>query len=474
MVNETDREYERTLDEARRMRWQQKLPRAESCYRSAIALLPRKPRAYLYLAETLMLARRLKEMSLVLRTGLKKSASEVSDMSDRLDRYRLAVCGLNYPEAVRIGERILDLTRRPEDLDQLLWPVFCNEFEYTPRPADYVKKALRLSARYLAGNPRSPWGYYFRGLMGELSPRPPGFVGTDLERVCGFSASRYGWMRFKSGLRHFQGREFAQAAERFRVAAAASDPGSWKAQCCLCECRLRLGNVREARRALEDLEKMISGIDPQKSDNRDALTYQGRLLILCGNSRKAVNVLTAAVELGSHLAPAWLGAALVRQARYDDALAVLREAAGHPFSHSKQEAMEWECEALYRLRRYDEVLRGAERLLREDQSSVFGRVFLALACDALGESGKFREEAARLPNEVFGAKTRKAVRGSDSELRKSLENALKADHLRFSRLSFDEMVWQEDRQKGCRAGAGSVLSAGESARAVARSGGAPF
>jgi tetratricopeptide (TPR) repeat protein len=417
--------FEVALAWGRVLRWQHRFEEAARAYERAIKARPQETEPYLLLAETFLNLGNVPRVLGVLARG-KRACPPPTDVKGCLSRFRLLICHLDYDEAADLGERILDLTRRTEDLELITWQIFTEEFDFTPRRPEYVRQALRRLDRFVAARPRQPWGFHFRGLMREFDPHQRQGARADLLRLLEFPSKRYGWMRFKLALCLMQDKDYAAAAKAFRSVAASSRPGLWKAQAFLCECLFKMGRRSEARKAVDAFDAFTPPRDAPGSDFGECWAYRGKLLLWLGHYAEALDALRRASSHTSYDAPCWMGGALVKLGRHEEALAVLDSAAAFQFTPSYAEGRIWRAEALLRLGRPAEALSDLEKPIGRNSPALHQQVVLGLARAALGDEAGLMDSVSRIPEEYLErARKRTGLPGrTDSQRRRLLEEIL--------------------------------------------------
>src|SRR2546421_625831 len=79
--------------------------------------------------------------------------------------FRLAILACDHAAAAELGEQVLRVTRDYESLEALRWPIFVEEFDLTYGGDAFHRASLAALERLIERSPKSPWGYYYRGIF---------------------------------------------------------------------------------------------------------------------------------------------------------------------------------------------------------------------------------------------------------------------------------------------------------------------
>jgi tetratricopeptide (TPR) repeat protein len=368
---------------------------AEKAYRRAVALKPSRLQPYFSLAQLFLARGERRAMARVLDAARRDAPREGDSGIERLlDLFQAALCRRDNEEAERIGEEILDRTRRLKDLEVLAVPILpgFDGLALSPAMKKYSMEAVRGAEKYAAAHPGSPWGDYIQILWrARLDPSPQAEA-LCYGRLAGFPASRYGWMRLKGGCDLLYRGEFRSAIGHLEAARDFSSPPDWRSQCFIAEAHLYRGDTAGALRAFRKAEQFAP------ADARgEAAAWKGAALLWRGRYRRAIRVLDGIPrEARSPYALCWKGAALSKLRRYKPALAAL-DAAIARFPHD-WEARVWRAETLLRSGRAREARREADVVFaHEGERGHYALAVRGLACAALGDETGVRRDLRLLP-----------------------------------------------------------------------------
>ena len=400
-------------------------------YREAIALKPDEMEVYFYLAEALMRLERTAELDPFLRRAVKACPEpEEDDLKGWLERFRLAFLLRDFKEAFRIGDLVLDRTRRVELVETLRWPTIIEEFDFTCATAAYHRVALAALGRLADAKPKLPWAHYYRIILSRaVAARSlaggddPG-LRDDERRVELLAGKRYGWMLMEGAKKRLYAGELPAAIKLLKAVVHATDPPNWLAQCMVGEALVCRGKTAEAFEAFEAAERIAP-----EFEKGNVLAWKGEMLLWLGEYPRAMGALDEALKRSSQYAHCWKGGALVAARRPLEALPVLERAIS--ISPWDLEAKAWRGEALYRLGRHREAL---EQLAlppgAPESPNPYWHVLRALIRRALGDASGLREESAFVSrffsSAPAGARKKLGLSdaGSDDELAAALENIL--------------------------------------------------
>lgn len=409
-----DAAYEVLFARARLLASQDKLEEATLYYERACAARPERLETYLFLVETLMQRRAVDELFAVLRRA-KAACPEPGpeDIEGMVDRHRAMVFLCDGAEVARIGEEILDKTRRTEFIDVLRMGALVPEFDLTFAGIEYKRAALKIWDGFIAERPDTPWGYFYRSLILAYHDEAV-FVGdnqlrrADQDRFSGFPVERYGWMRLERGKERLYAGDFAAAMQDFEALIGSTDGGNWTAQCYVGETLFFQGDLPGALQAFEKGAAMAP--DPDKGW---ALAWEGQILNWSGRYEQALPILGEAISRSGQYALGWKGAALLKLGRAEEALEWLERAVAiSPWDD--EESVAWYCEALYRLRRFDDALKVADEALNvKTMSNFYIHVVRGLVRGERGRVGEMREDIGRVPKDVLEYVSRKTGLRSD-------------------------------------------------------------
>lgn len=331
------------------------------------------------------------------------------------ERLQALVLAGRFPEAFREAEALL--RRREPPMGLLSWPwagVWPDLLPARAFAAD--RRALERLA------PRSPWAAYYAGLL----RRRCGLRGGRalLERLDGWPQARYAWMRLELGRARLHESDYEGALAA--LARAAAGALGWQARALRAEALLCLGRrgaaLAEIRRAEAAAPAALKA---------DAAAWRGMLHLWLGEAERARAVLAPAAAAGARYAPGWLGAALARLGRLEEAERALDAALS---------LKPWDREA--------RVWRGEVRRLRGDRARARQDLLAArkLGCEpwasaSLGLLGS-RAEAARAARSLprWLAEALKPRAGKDP--RRLLELALSANPGARGGCGYEAAVWR--------------------------------
>jgi tetratricopeptide (TPR) repeat protein len=400
-------------------------------YRAAAALKPDQMEVYFYLAEALMRLERTAEMDPFLRRAMSACPEpEDGDLKGWLERFRLAFLLRDFKEAFRIGDLVLDRTRRAEFVETLRWPTIIEEYDFTCASDDYHRLALAELGRLADAEPRRPWAHYYRLILSRavaarrLSGGEDAGLRDDERRVERLAGKRYGWMLMESAKKRLYAGEFPAAVRLLKAVVDATDPPNWLAQCMVGEALVCRGLTAEAFAAFEAAERIAP-----EFERGNVLAWKGEMLLWLGDYPRAMDALDEALTRSSQYAHCWKGGALVAAGRPLEALPVLARAVS--ISPWDLEAKAWTGEALHRLGRHREAL---EQLAlppgAAESPNPYWHVLRGLIRRALGDARGLREESALVSRFFSNAppvalkKLGLSAAGSDDELAAALENIL--------------------------------------------------
>ena len=398
---------------------------AEAAYRRAVALKPGRLHPYFRLAQLLLNRGDRREMARVLNdAALAASPAADADVNGLIDRFQLALCRCDNEEAARMGEAVLDRTRRLKDLESLSVPILpgFDGIQLAPAFRNYSMKAMRAAQKYAAARPRSPWGDYIQiQWQVQMDPSPEAQA-RCYRRLTAFPASRYGWMRFTIGRDLLYRGKFRSAIKHLEVARDFSSPPDWRSQCYIAEAHVFQGDMAGALRAFRKAEELAA-------DARgEATAWKGAALLWAGRYRLALRVLDGIPqEAQSPYALCWKGAALSKLRRFRPALTALDEVlARFPDDF---EARVWRAETLLRAGRAREALRDADAVCaREGERNHYATAVRGLARAALGDDAGMQSDLRLMPTPLIRIALRRLglaeARKRDTE--KILENILES------------------------------------------------
>lgn len=392
-----DRKGTENFERGRLLRHQGNLAQAQSLLEKASADSPQRLDIALHWAETLLRRDKIDEYFKALRGALASSRPPArADIDGWLLRYRLATALMDFAEAARIGETILDASRRLNHIEALTWPVLIDDFPNSYRPRALVVLMEKALAGYISKNEDSPWGYYFRlYLLDRMRDRHPTVI-HDIARLREFPAKRYGWMRYEPAMYHLHTLNFEDAIADYRAAAACSDPPHWRALYRQAEAQFCLGNLPAARRGLADA--LLGAEDRQRAQ---LLAYASWLELMSGDDRRAWTLWKQAEGLGVRRYPRHVpGALLLRLGRLPESLKALEEVlAGEP---GNEQALLWHAEALLSEDRADEALASADRAVAlEKGGNFYGVMLRGLASAKRGDDESLERARQAMPPEVL-------------------------------------------------------------------------
>ena len=418
-------------------------------YREAVASKPDALEVYFYLAEALMRLERTAEMFPELRRA-KSACAAPSDGDPKawLDRFRLEFLLCDFKEAFRIGELVLDRTRRAEHVEPLRWPRVIEEYDFTCVSEEYLGKALAALGRLARENQKLPWTFYYRGILSRAAAGRRPAEGADLllrgdeARVERLAGERYGWMLMESAKRRLYAGELPAALKLLKSVVHATEPPSWLAQCMVGEALVCAGKGAAAFSAFEAAEAFAP-----EFEKGNILAWKGEMLLWRGEYARALEVLDEALKRSSQYAHCWKGGALVAAGRPLEALAILERAIA--ISPWDLEAKAWRAEALHRLGRHREALEQLALPRGEASSSnYYWHVLRGLIRRALGDAPGLRAEYALartslLANFAAGArlKRRLAAPASDDALAAELESILASSRGLRRGAPYESLVW---------------------------------
>lgn len=377
-------------------RFQHQAAKAEAAYRKAAALARGDLQAYLYLAETQLLAGKVPAALKTFSEAAKKCPVPASDDAEgKVLRYRLAVCRQEFAQAGRLGDGILGARPSLALVEKMIWPVIVEDFDMFARPPAYLKRGLESSQAFLGKSPKSPWAAYFhlynyRYTRHDLSPQARQGILERCARVSELATGGRAWMRYLAGTFRLALSDFGPAADDF-AAAAATTPRSWRA---LGYCAETLLFLRKPERAWKAFDEALA-LAPDDAARDECRAWKAKGLLWAGRAEEALNLCGKISGAGTlRDAYAVKGGALAMIGRCTEALAVLDAGLAE---FPVEEARVWRLEALYRLGRFKDV--AADRT-PDAEINFYIQILRALAFGKLGDAARLREECADLPEHV--------------------------------------------------------------------------
>ena len=369
------------------------LPGAVKGYREALALKPAELEVYFYLAEALMRLDRTDEMFAALDEAWRLCAPPAEgDLKGWLDRFRLAMIRCDFKEAFRIGDYVLDRSRRLEHVETLRWPAFIEEFDLTWGTPEFHRRALAGLDKLAGARPKLPWAYYYRIIifkamaMKQYRPDTDKVLSPDYEKLGRLAGERYGWMLMENAKRRLYAADLTGAVKLFETVARSTEPESWMARCLAGEALVCDGKAAKALAAFDAAERAAP-----EFEKGNVMAWRGEMRLWLGQYAEALSDLDAALTRSAQYAHCWKGGTLVALGRYDEALPVLERAIA--ISPWDAEAKIWRAEALLRLGRPREALaQSAEAEGEVGPPSLYCSVLRGLARRALGDANGLREE----------------------------------------------------------------------------------
>lgn len=349
---------------------------AVAAYRKACSLRPYRLTAFFQLARLLLVRDDGRGAARALAAAKRRSAVvEDAGIETLIDHFQISVCLLDNEGAARIGELILDQTRRFAHLEALSVPIKpgYDGAAITPALRRYTDRGVAAAEVYARRHPDSAWGVFIVNLW-----RPHEAAPEECRSLMALPASRYGWMRERAGSALLYRREFAEAIRQLSVARDFSEPRNWRCQCFLAEERFFQGDLNGALRAFRELKRW------PEAPRGEVLAWKAAILLWGGRYRQALKVLEALPkDEESPYALCWKGAALYKLGRYGPALAALDESlAGSP---NDREARVWRAEALLRHGQARAALKAADEAVNLGGAADYAHAVRGLSRAAAGD-----------------------------------------------------------------------------------------
>ena len=362
-------------------------------YRRALALNPGALDVYFYLAEALMRLGRTGEMFAALDKAWRLCPPPAeADVRGWLDRFRLAMTRCDFAEAFRIGEYVLDRSRRLEHVETLRWPTIIEEYDLTCAPPEFHRRALARLDRLARTRPKAPWVYYYRiiiyGAMAakEFREDTERVLRPDHERIRRADDARFGWMLMESAKRRLYAEDFPEAVKLFEAVARSTQPEGWLARCLAGEALVCQGKIPKAFAAFDAAERAAP-----EFEKGNVLAWRGEMRLWLGQYTEAISDLDQALTRSAQYAHCWKGGALVGAGRFGEALPILERAIA--ISPWDLEAKIWRAEALHHLGRHDEALEQLSDPTGDTRSPIiYWHALRGLIRRALGDAAGPREE----------------------------------------------------------------------------------
>lgn len=314
--------------------------------------------------------------------------------ADALDAHVAALYAGDFARAVREGERVLDASRRYEDLRRLTWLNLVHDYRSDEQPPALLRSVLRKLAAYRRARPDCPWGRYWEFYFRDEAQKPcdPAAVSRD-SRAAG---PLYAWMRYQTGKARFLAGDFAGAEEDFAAAAGSCEPANWRALAFRAETLWCLGEPESAWRAAFESSEAVT----PPGDLLGMRTWKGEVLLWAGHYEEALALIRESTALGPSDALVWEGAALTLLGRPAEGLRKLDAMLAR--SPRRGDALLWRAETLLRLGRHDDALAAAERAVRHykdeaDAPNAYALAVRALARQARGERKGAEKDWKALP-----------------------------------------------------------------------------
>jgi len=319
----------------------------------------------------------------LLEEARRRALPAEEDVVGWLGRYQLALYFGEFDEAERIGEKILDRTRRFEDIQRLLPRLIpAADLSAPGRHAqDYLTRLLDRLDLYRQRRPDSPWGPYFSIGIGHARRRSHDGDLKDLARTAG---PRYVWMRRDLGKNKLIAGDVDGALREFEAVRDYCRPGDWLAECHVGEARLLRGGLREMTAAFARAEELAPA-----HKREEIRAWKGQMLLWSGRYARALSVLSRVPE-SSPYALCWKGAALYKLGRKAQALTVLDATLSR--SPDDLEARIWRGEVLLSLGRRDEARRDVDAAIAVAPQSGYAHVLRALLHHADARAEEMRRE----------------------------------------------------------------------------------
>lgn len=372
---------------------------AAKSYRAALRKYPGSLRLSLGLGEILLLQGKVSEMFALLRRAGEPSApgegvpygrEGASRWQTAVMNYRRQAALLNFAEAARIAESLLDVTNDYECVKNLPKPFLVDQFDLHPAPRSYKKASLAAARRVLRESPDLPWGVLYRLMLHKIfQSRGKEYpeASSDRRRLESFCRGRYGWLGQALGVRSLCDGDFRKAMDFFKTAAEACSPLDWVSACYRAEAMACDGRAGEA---LREFAQVLSRARPECRGA--VLAWKGEILLWIGRSQQALRCFNEALRLGALYAHGWKGGALVRLGRWTSALQELDRAIA--LQPNDLESRLWKVEALFRLGKYARALRElkAAEPLNDFEKSIYYHALRALVRGARGDDAGMRRD----------------------------------------------------------------------------------
>lgn len=344
----------------------------------------------LHLAESLARAGLTEKAVEALRRALKAARSP-----SPLDVHVAAVYAGEFEKAVKAGETVLDSTRAYEDLRRLTWPSLQLDYRREPQPPELLDAVLANVAAYRKRKPDCPWGRYWEFYFSEEALRPADAAAASAKaREAG---PLYAWMRYQTGKARFFSGDFEGAEQDFQAAAGSCEPANWRALMFRAE---TLWCLRRPAAAWQAAFEEAEAVTPA-AERLGLRGWKGELLLWTGQYEQALALLQEAAKQGPCDASLWEGACLTLLGKPELALPKLDAALAR--SPRRGDALLWRAETLHRLGRRSDALMAAEKAFRHAESerpNFYARVIRGLCRQASGDTQGAKAEWDSLPEKA--------------------------------------------------------------------------
>jgi tetratricopeptide (TPR) repeat protein len=328
------------------------------------------------------------------------AAASAQGPVEDLVRFETLMNAGEFSQAFALGERILD--RRPgvEILRRLQLP-------WTPGRIPAVRDAFGPALLALARAAQSPpWARYYNSMLNGSA------LLVDLSEPLQWPRERYGWMLLWLGRLLLMGERYADASKILEQAACVKPPEwrvlGWQAETYAC-----LGR----RGRIETAFRHALAVAPA-AERAQVVAWRGAIALWRGDYARAERDLLSSARERADWSFCWLGGLWTVTGRLPEALESLRHALIlHP---SDPEAKAWLGEALRRLGRLEEAVGTLE-----GSRGLWATLNRALARAESGDAAGFDKDWSSLPADIL-ARSPESGASRSSERRAYLESLLKS------------------------------------------------
>jgi tetratricopeptide (TPR) repeat protein len=360
------------------------LAKAERLFCRAAREMPGDPEPVFRQAEILQ-RRGQDDKSITLLRALSK-LDKGNNHRSLADEFKRSFFALEFEKAFWCGERLLDLTTGPERSYAMRWPSLAEEFDLTYAGRLYHERALKLLDHMVAKREYTNWARYYRAIyrrsmfQHRWGEKWGALALDDFSFIRQASPKRYGWMSLEAAKTFLDKGEMKQALRAFQSVVKASQPPYWMALCHVGELYVCLGQKEKALKSFMQAELVAPDIS-----KGDVIAWKGEMLLWMGEYSVALSILFDGVNRGAQYAHGWIGAALLKLGKPEEALGHLDRAV--QVSPWDAESRCWRAEALLTLGLIQKALMEANEALRVYNSGtpIFPMVLRGLAYDALGD-----------------------------------------------------------------------------------------